>query len=92
MVLHIFETEKLGSKLKDTAEIEGHGITVQSEQFGKIQIKANSATVSGVHFLSDTYIVQATTDDSGAQHQAFVKVNTLKRHKGKLYSLLSFLC
>lgn len=73
----LFEAEKLATKLKDAANAKDDGIAVQTQEYGKIQVKAKSATESGENFLSDAYIVRAILLESGDEHQAFVKVYLL---------------
>ena len=69
----LFQQEKIASKMHSISAIE-EGVSFDNVgQFGKIHFHCRPASVLGDNFMSDTFIVTATTDDGGS-FRGFIKV------------------
>ncbi len=69
----LFEENGLIPKLPEIAgELDGRSLS--TKEFGQVKVKAFPATAMGDNFLSDTFIVEAITENDSKSQTGFIKV------------------
>lgn len=75
----LFETQKLTSKLPILATNHPNGVFYKLPQYGQVLVKAETASVMGDNFMSDTFIIKAYVAPKSPEidaiiHKTFIKV------------------
>lgn len=69
----LFGENGLIPKLPEIAG-EPDGRSLSTKEFGQVKVKASPATAMGDNFLSDTFIVEAITENDSKSQTGFIKV------------------